>query len=126
MATLVSGGIGSGLDVGGLVSRLIQAERAPTEARLAVQEAGLQAKLSGFGLMRGALDKLKSALDGLNSTTLLSATRASSTDDTRLVASADATASTGSYAIEVSALAKAQSSHRVPLPVPIQWSAPAR
>jgi flagellar hook-associated protein 2 len=108
MATLVSGGIGSGLDVGGLVSRLIQAERAPTEARLAVQEAGLQAKLSGFGLMRGALDKLKSALDGLNSTTLLSATRASSTDDTRLVASADATASTGSYAIEVSALAKAQ------------------
>lgn len=108
MPTLTSGGIGSGLDVGGLVSRLIEAERTPIEARLAVQEAGLQAKLSGFGLIRGALDKFKSALDALNSATLLSTTRATSADDARVTASADATASAGSYSVEVSAMAKAQ------------------
>lgn len=108
MPALVSGGIGSGLDVGGLVSRLIEAERTPTEARLAVQEAGLQAKLSGFGQIRGALDKFKSALDALNSATLLSTTRATLSDDTRAIASADTTASAGSYAVEISAIAKAQ------------------
>ena len=67
--------------------------------------------------MRGALDKLKSALDGLNSPTLLSAIRASSTDDTRFIASAGATgAATGSYAVEVSAPGQgAESWHRAPL-----------
>lgn len=108
MPTLVSGGIGSGLDVGGLVAKLIAAERTPTETRLAVKEAGLQAKLSGFGVFRSALDKFKSALDALNSATLLSATRVTSSDDTRLIASADSTAGAGSYSVEVTALAKAQ------------------
>ena len=73
MAGLSSAGIGSGLDVAGLVSKLIDAERTPVLTRLAGKEATLQAQLSGFGLLRGALDKLKSALDGLAAPTLLTA-----------------------------------------------------
>ena len=92
----------------GLVSKLIDAERTPTLTRLAGKEATLQAQLSGFGQLRGALDKVKSALDGLNSPTLLTAYRATSADDTRYTASADASAAPGSYAVEVTALAKAQ------------------
>jgi flagellar hook-associated protein 2 len=110
MPTLTSGGIGSGLDVAGLVSKLIDAERTPALTRLAGKEATLQAQLSGYGLLRGALDKLKSALDGLNAPTLLSAFKAAVSDDTRFSASASASdgAAPGTYAVEVSSLAKAQ------------------
>ena len=108
MAGLSSAGIGSGLDVAGLVSKLIDAERTPVLTRLAGKEATLQAQLSGFGLLRGALDKLKSALDGLAAPTLLTAYKAGVSDDTRFTASADDTAAPGTYSVEVDALAKAQ------------------
>jgi flagellar hook-associated protein 2 len=70
---LISGGIGSGLDVAGLVSKLVDAERTPVQAQLARKEATLQAQLSGFGLLSSALGNVKSALDGLGSTTLFTA-----------------------------------------------------
>ncbi|GAB4357151.1 MAG: flagellar filament capping protein FliD [Immundisolibacter sp.] len=108
MAGLSSAGIGSGLDVAGLVAKLLDAERTPTLTRLAGKEATLQAQLSGFGLLRGALDKLKSALDGLAAPTLLTANKAGVSDDTRFTASADDSAAPGTYSIEVTALAKAQ------------------
>jgi flagellar hook-associated protein 2 len=108
MPTLTSGGIGSGLDVAGLVSKLIAAERAPTEARLAVKESTLQARLSGFGQLRGALDKIKSALDALATTSLFGTIKATSADDKIFTASADQAAVAGTYTVEITALAKAQ------------------
>lgn len=104
---LISGGIGSGLDVAGLVQKLVDAERTPVQAQLARKEATLQAQLSGFGLLSSALSGVRSALDGLTSTTLFTAFKAASADDTRFTASADATAAAGSYSIEVSNLASA-------------------
>ena len=108
MAGLSSSGIGSGLDVAGLVSKLIDAERTPMLTRLAGKEGTLQAQLSGFGLLRGALDGVKSALGALDAPTLFTANKAVSADDTRFTASADPTAAPGSYAVEVSSLASAQ------------------
>lgn len=108
MATLTSSGIGSGLDVAGLVNKLIAAERTPVESRLATKETGLQARLSAFGQIRGALDKLKSALDALKSPTLLNSVQASSANDTRFTVSTTTGAVPGSYAVEVSSLATAQ------------------
>jgi flagellar hook-associated protein 2 len=108
MAGLISTGIGSGLDVAGLVSKLVDAERAPVLKRLATKEATLQAQLSGFGLVRGALDKLKSALDDLSSPTLLRVYQTTVSDDSRLSASATASAAAGSYSVQVSRLATAQ------------------
>ena len=108
MATLTSSGIGSGLDVAGLVNKLVAAERTPVESRLATKETGLQARLSAFGQIRGALDKLKSALDALKSPTLLNSVQASSADDTRFTVSTTTGAVPGSYAVEVSSLATAQ------------------
>ena len=84
---LSSSGIGSGLDVAGLVNKLVAAERAPAENRMATQESGLKAQLSAFGQIRGALDKLKTALDALKAPSLLSATTATTTDATRFAAS---------------------------------------
>jgi flagellar hook-associated protein 2 len=108
MAGLISTGIGSGLDVAGLVTKLVDAERTPVLTRLAMKEATLQAQLSGFGLVRGALDKVKSALDALNSPTLLTTNKATVSDDSRFTASADASAAAGSYSVQVSQLAAAQ------------------
>ncbi len=108
MPTLTSGGIGSGIDVAGLVNSLINAERAPTEGRLAVKEAGLQARLSGFGLIKGALDKLQSAVTTLGASDLLSTNKASSGDDKLFTASADGTAVAGAYSVEITTLAAAQ------------------
>jgi flagellar hook-associated protein 2 len=105
---LTSTGIGSGLDVAGLVQKLVDAERTPVQTQLATKEATLQAQLSGFGLLSSALGNVKSALDGLTSTTLFTAFKAASADDTRFGATADATAAAGSYSIEVSSLASAQ------------------
>jgi flagellar hook-associated protein 2 len=108
MEGLRAPGIGSGLDVAGLVNQLITAERAPAEARFASKESGLKAQLSAFGQLRSALDTLKTALDALKSPTLLSAVTASSADSTRFTASTAAGAVAGSYSVEVAALASAQ------------------
>lgn len=108
MPTITSGGVGSGIDVAGLVSKLVDAEYAPAETRLAVKEAGLQARLSGFGLIKAALDKLKSAVTALGASDLFSINKASSADDKMYSATADSTAVAGTYAVEVTALATAQ------------------
>ena len=108
MAGLTSTGIGSGLDVAGLVTKLVDAERTPVLTRLATKEATLQAQLSGFGLVKGALDKVNSALGALNSPTLLTTNKATVSDDSRFTASADASAAAGSYSVQVSQLAAAQ------------------
>ena len=59
------GGIGSGLDISGIVSQLVAADRAPQDARLNKLEAGAKFKLSGLGSISSAFDGLKTALDTL-------------------------------------------------------------
>ena len=105
---LSSSGVGSGLDVAGLVNKLVTAERTPIETRLSTQETDLKAQLSGFGQISSALDKLKTALDAINAPTLLNSYQASSGDSTRFTATTTTGAVPGSYSVEVSSLAAAQ------------------
>jgi flagellar hook-associated protein 2 len=58
-------GIGSGLDLGGLVDQLVAAERQPQEQRLNRREADLQAQISAFGSIRGGLSALETVLGKL-------------------------------------------------------------
>ena len=55
MGSIVSSGVGSGLDAASLVKSLVQAEGAPKTARLDAEEAKVQAKLSALGTLRSAL-----------------------------------------------------------------------
>ena len=48
-------GIGSGLDIEGLVTQLVNAERAPVENRLLQRETRLTSELSAFGRLQSAL-----------------------------------------------------------------------
>jgi flagellar hook-associated protein 2 len=109
MAAISSLGVGSGLDLGSLVTGLIEAERVPKATRLAVKEQNLTTELSAFGLLRSSLSQFQSSLSGLQSATAFNAKNISLSNDTLFSASAENFADPGSYSVEVTALARAQS-----------------
>lgn len=109
MTTISSLGVGSGLDLGSLVTGLLEAERAPTESRLNLKEQDITTELSAFGLLRSSLGQFQSSLSGLQSSTAFDAKEFSLSDSAVFSASVENYADVGSYSIEVSALAKAQS-----------------
>lgn len=113
MATISSLGTGSGLDLNGLLTSLMQAEQAPLTA-LQTKEASYQAKFSAFGSLKGALSSLQSSASALvpgTGVTLADkylSTNASVADTTIASASATSSAVAGTYSLEVSSLAKNQ------------------
>ena len=105
--SISSPGIGSNLDINGIVSKLMQAESAPLAA-LAKKEASYQAKLSAFGTLSGALSSFKDALVKLNTPATFQSMSASVADGTIFSAKADTKAVAGSYGINITRLAQAQ------------------
>lgn len=101
-------GVGSGLDLQGLVQQIISAEGTPASARLNSKEAGLQTELSAFGSLKAAADGVKSALEKLKSLAP-GRTAALSGNAGALTASAGSNTPLGIYNIEVSNLAKTHS-----------------
>ncbi|HEY7176026.1 MAG TPA: flagellar cap protein FliD N-terminal domain-containing protein, partial [Micromonosporaceae bacterium] len=63
--TLTSNGVGSGLDVQGIVQKLVAAEGAPKSALLDSQEADAQGKISALGSVRSALATLQDSVTKL-------------------------------------------------------------
>lgn len=107
MASISSAGIGSGLDVNGLVTQLVAAERAPTDQRFAKIESTTKAQISAFGAVRSGLAGLESALKKFDGTGADLGRKVAVGADAGFTASAGATASIGSYRIGVEALATA-------------------
>jgi flagellar hook-associated protein 2 len=107
MASITSAGLGSGLDVNGLLQQLMAVERQPLAA-LDRKEVNYQAKLSAFGSLKGAVSGFQSAMQGLSGLSRFQGLRASSADGTIFTASAASNAAPGNYAIEVKQLAQAQ------------------
>ncbi|HVI26028.1 MAG TPA: flagellar filament capping protein FliD [Xanthomonadaceae bacterium] len=105
MASIVSAGIGSGLDVNALVSGLVSAERAPTENRLKATESGTRAQISAFGALSGALSGLQTALDAFKGIGADPGRKATVGEGAGFTASAGTTAPLGSYAVRVEKLA---------------------
>jgi len=109
MAAITSLGVGSGLDLGTLVSGLIAAERAPTENRLNLKQQNITTELSAFGLLRSSLSQFQSSLSGLQSSSVFNAKAITASDSEVFSTSAESFADLGSYSVEVTALAKTQS-----------------
>jgi flagellar hook-associated protein 2 len=105
---LSSSGIGSGLDVDGLVSKLMQAEAAPL-ANYDKKAADFQAKLAAYGKVNAAVATFQGSLTKLNSAATFSALIASSSNKDILSATAGTGAVAGAYKINVTQLAQAQS-----------------
>jgi len=100
-------GVGSNLDVTSIVSALMQVEQVPLND-LNQKEASYDAQLSAYGTVKGALSSLQSALAALNSPSTFQATSVTSGDSSIVTASADGSATLGSYAVQVGQLAQAQ------------------
>lgn len=100
-------GIGSNLDVSGIVSQLMAIERRPLTA-LDSKEATFQTQLSAYGSIKGALSSFQATVKGLASLSKFQTFKATSTDATIVAAQAASSAAAGSYSVEVTALAQAQ------------------
>lgn len=108
---LSSAGIGSNLDIDGIITELMKVERKPLEV-LATKEASYKAKLSGFGTLRGAVTQFQNAMRALVDPAKFQGMRITSSDTGIATVSATAGGSTsptpGTYTLEVSKLAQAQ------------------
>lgn len=104
---LASSGIGSGLDINNIVSQLMALEQRPLTA-LATTEAKHQAKLSGYGSLKGALSTFQTAVAALAAPSKFTTLKASVADTTIATVSAAPTAAAGSYSLEVQSLAQSQ------------------
>ncbi|TAM75314.1 MAG: flagellar hook protein FliD [Candidimonas sp.] len=103
-----SPGIGSGLDVNGIVTKLMAVESQPLTA-LSNQTSTYQAKLSAYGSLSSALSTFQGTLSGLADLSKFQSYIATPSDTTVLTASAAASATVGNYALNITALAQAQS-----------------
>ncbi|MCB1843405.1 MAG: flagellar filament capping protein FliD [Halioglobus sp.] len=106
---ITASGIGSGLDIEGLVAQLVAAERAPTENRLNRQSALVGAELSAFGTFKGALSSLQDSLASLNTLTSFGK-RVSNSSNAEIVGiTSNGSAINGNYDVSVQQLARAHS-----------------
>lgn len=101
-------GIGSGLDLNGLVTQLIAAEGEPAQRRLDSREAVLQARISAYGSLKSALSSFRSSLSNANNAASFQSFSATSSDSASVTASAVGSATPATYNVEVQALAESQ------------------
>lgn len=107
MATITSTGLGSGIDINGLVSQLMTAESQPLN-QLNAKEASYQATLTGYGQVKSALSTFQAAVSGLGSASAFQTIAATSGDPSVFTATASSIAIPGNYSIEVMQLAQSQ------------------
>lgn len=107
MASISSAGIGSGLNVEDLVSKLVAAERTPI-TQLSTRTDGLKTELSTFGKVQSALATLRDAASKLSTPSAWAGTLATSNNPTAVSVSAGSGAAIGSVAVSVSKLAQSQ------------------
>ncbi len=103
MASISSLGIGSGLDLNGLLDQLQDAERgklAPIERQLETQ----QTKISAYGQLQSALSEFQNAAEALNDSALYESL-STNVGGEAITATADGEAQPGSYSVTVETLA---------------------
>jgi flagellar hook-associated protein 2 len=105
--SISSPGIGSGLDVQGIVSQLVELERRPV-AQLQTTKTRLNTQLSSYGLMQSYMGNLQSISDQLGKASSWTRIAATSSDSASVGVSGSATATAGNYSLEVGSLATSQ------------------
>ncbi|MDK2126411.1 flagellar filament capping protein FliD [Parachitinimonas caeni] len=106
MASISSAGLGSGLDVNGLVSQLMAFERQPL-TDLTKKEASYQAKLSAMGNVKAAVSTFQGSVRGLTDVSKFNRLGATVSDATIATSSATSLAQIGTTRLEVWQLAQA-------------------
>ena len=107
MATISSPGIGSGMDITGIVTKLSDLERQPL-VQLKKQAGSLQSRLSVYGQVKSQMASLQDAAAKLSSSSAWSQTKVNSANNAAVTATATGNAMPMKLDIEVVKLAKGQ------------------
>ena len=102
-----SAGIGSGLDVNGIVTSLMGVEQKPLTA-VTKQKNDYQSQVSAYGSLKSSLSTFQTAVSTLSTTSKFNAQTVTSSNTSVLTATANGSATLGDYALTVSQLAKSQ------------------
>ena len=108
MATISSIGVGSGLDVQGIITKMVDLEKQPL-AGLQAKQAGIQAQVSTYAQIKSLTSKLSDAMSKLTLDSGWSALATKSSSDA-VSLTVSGLAQAASYDIGVSQLARAQTS----------------
>ena len=114
-ALITSTGIGSGLNIGAIVSSLTTAFGAAQTSQLTNAQTTLASQVSAYGTFTAALDTLKLALPALEDPSQLAAFAATVADKTIASATTSFSAVAGSYSLLVNNLATAAVATSAPL-----------
>ncbi|MEZ5563334.1 MAG: flagellar filament capping protein FliD [Gammaproteobacteria bacterium] len=110
MATLTTSGLGSGLDIAGIVDKLVAAERAPIANRLTTRESKANELLSALGKFRSSLASFQDSLKSMKELNTFQGRKITLGDEKVFTATASPTSLPGNYSVEVTSLAAA---HRI-------------
>ena len=103
---LPGSGLGSGLDIGAIVTALVNADKAPKQTQIDTATKANTLKISGVGSLKSALTAFQTAMTNLGSKTNPAfAGFTATSSNTNLSATSDSTAVAGSYNVVVSQLA---------------------
>jgi flagellar hook-associated protein 2 len=114
-ALITSTGIGSGLDIGAIVSSLTSAYGAAQTTQLTNQQNTLDSEVSAYGTFTAALDTLQLALPALQDPTQLAGFAATVADKTIASATTSSDAVAGTYSLLVNGLATVATATSAPL-----------
>ncbi|MDB1123292.1 flagellar filament capping protein FliD [Vibrio sp. kj40-1] len=103
-------GMSSGMDINSMVSKIVDSERVPKQARIDNDRAQIGTDISAYGRLRESLDTMKNLMANFRQEKAFAVRTVESTDDDVVSASATTEAIAGRYAIDVLQLAQ---SHKV-------------
>lgn len=104
---LAATGIGSNLDVTGIISQLMALEQRPLTL-LAQKQATIQSKISAFGAVKGAFSTIQTSAQALAKADIFASRKATIADAGVATVAASTAATPGNFTLEVSSLARAQ------------------
>ncbi len=104
---LTSPGIGSGLDVNTIVSKLMSVEQQPLTL-LDKKQASYQTNLSAYGTLSSLFGAFQGAMQNLSNASAFQGITASTADPSIFTATAAKTAAPGTYTVSVTNIAQAQ------------------
>lgn len=107
-ATITSLGVGSGLDLESILESLEESKTATLLTPITTQEASVEAEISAYGTLTSSLNALQTAAEALADSSLYQSL-STSLSGSGVSVSTTSSAVAGSYSIEVSQLAQAQS-----------------
>ena len=108
-ATVSIPGLGTGLDVSSIVTALVNAEKAPKQAQIDSQTSLINTQASGLNTLQSALESLQSAVSELTASGSYDTFDATLSGTNMGSATATSGAAAGSYALQITQLATAQS-----------------